>query len=91
MVVASRYPVHRAGADHRWQRPGHWPRTDVLHCTVEAPERDIDFYSVHLQSPHEGLATVLDRKTVLRPSRSLMLAAQIDQRRRESAAAGGRG
>ncbi len=87
MLVASRYPVHRGGADHRWQRPGHWPRTDVLHCTVQLPGRDIDFYSVHLQSPHEGLSTILDRDTVLRPSRSVVLAAEIDQRRRESASA----
>ena len=84
LVVASRYPLRHDGADHRWQRPGHWPRTDMLHCTVESPGRDIDFYSVHLQSPHDGLSAVLDRKTVLRPSYSVALAAEIDQRWRES-------
>jgi endonuclease/exonuclease/phosphatase (EEP) superfamily protein YafD len=56
----------------------------MLHCTVESPGRDIDFYSIHLQSPHNGLSAVLDRKTVLRPSYSAALAAEIDQRWRES-------
>ena len=87
LVVASRFPLRRDGADHRWQRPGHGPHPDMLHCIVESPAGDVNFYSVHLQSPHEGLSTVLDRETVLRPSRSTVLAAEIDQRRRESESA----
>ena len=83
-MVASRYPLRHDGADHRWQRPGHWPRTDMLHCTIQSPGRDIDFCSVHLQSPHDGLSAVLDRQTVLRPSDGPALAAEIEQRRQES-------
>ena len=83
-MVASRYPIRHDGADHRWQRPGHWPRTDMLHCTIQSPGRDIDFCSVHLQSPHDGLSAVLDRQTVLRPSDSATLAAKIEQRWQES-------
>ncbi len=84
LVVASRYPLRHDGADHRWQRPGHWPRTDMLCCTVESPGRDINFSSVHLESLHDGLSAVLNRKTVLRPSNSMALAVEIEQRRRES-------
>ena len=84
LVVASRYPFRHDGADHRWQRPGQWPRTDMLNCTIQLPGRDIDFYSVYLQSPHDGLSAVLDRQTVLRPSDSAALAAKIEQRWQES-------
>ena len=37
-----------------------------------------------MQSPHDGLSAVLDRQTVLRPSDSAALAAEIEQRRQES-------
>jgi endonuclease/exonuclease/phosphatase (EEP) superfamily protein YafD len=84
LVVASRYPLRHDGADHRWQRPGHGPRADMLDCTVQVPGRDIDFYSVHLQSPHEGLSAVLNRQTVLRPSNSAAVATEINERWRES-------
>lgn len=84
LVVASRYPVVHQGADHRWLLRGHWPYTDILRCTVQAAGRDIDFCSVHLLSPHQGLEAVLDRRTLLRPSDSPTLDAEIDQRRLES-------
>ncbi len=83
-VIASRYPVVHRGPDHSWQLPGHWPHIDMLRCTVEAPGREIEFYSVHLLSPHEGLEAVLDRKTLLRPSDGPILDAEIEQRRAES-------
>jgi vancomycin resistance protein VanJ len=51
---------------------------------VQAPGRDIDFYSVHLLSPHLGLSAVLDQNTILRPSDSTVLEGEIDQRWRES-------
>ena len=57
---------------------------DMLHCTVQAAGRDIDFCSVHLLSPHQGLEAVLDRQTLLRPSDGPMLDAEIEQRRLES-------
>jgi endonuclease/exonuclease/phosphatase (EEP) superfamily protein YafD len=83
-LIASRFPVVHPGTDHTWQLPGHWPHRDMLRCTVQAAGREIDFYSVHLLSPHEGLEAVLDRKTLLRPSDSPILDARIEQRRVES-------
>jgi hypothetical protein len=32
----------------------------MIHCTVQTPERVVDFLCVHLLSPHEGLGAVLD-------------------------------
>ena len=83
LVVASRYPL-RLMADLRWRLPGHSPRVNMLRCLVESPQGDIDFYSVHLDSPHVGISAVLNRSTILSPSYSGVLAAEIDQRRRES-------
>jgi endonuclease/exonuclease/phosphatase (EEP) superfamily protein YafD len=83
-VVASRYPVVHQGADHYWSLPGHGLHMDMFCCTVQAAGRDIDFYSVHLLSPHRGLAAVLDRQTLLRPSDGPTLDAEIEQRRLES-------
>jgi endonuclease/exonuclease/phosphatase (EEP) superfamily protein YafD len=83
-IVASRYPVVHQGADHGWALPGHGLHTDILRCTIQSPGRDIDFSSVHLASPHQGLESVLDRKTLLRPSDGPALDAEIEQRRLES-------
>ncbi len=83
-VVASRYPVVHEGDDHSWQLPGHWPHTDMVHCTIRVDGRNIDFCSVHLLSPHQGLEAVLDHKTLLRPSDGPILDAEIEQRRLES-------
>ncbi len=57
----------------------------MFHCIVQTPERDIDFCSVHMLSPHEGIDAVLDRQTVLRPSEGPVLDAEIERRSEESA------
>jgi endonuclease/exonuclease/phosphatase (EEP) superfamily protein YafD len=83
-VVASRYPLLDHKTEHRWSLVGHWPLLDMVHCTVQTPERDVDFFSTHLLSPRDGLGVVLDRQTLLRPSEGPALAADIDQRSQES-------
>ena len=83
-VVASRFPLVPQGANHQWFLPGHWPRMDMVRCTVQAIGRDINFFSVHLLSPHQGLEAVLDRQTLLRPSDAPTLDGEIEQRRLES-------
>jgi vancomycin resistance protein VanJ len=87
-IIASRFPLVHDGTDHRWRRPGHGPQLDMLHCIVQTPQREIDFCSVHLLSPREGITVVLDRQTVLGPSRGPALAAEIQQRSEESKDAG---
>jgi vancomycin resistance protein VanJ len=88
-VIASRYPLVHDGTNHPWNRPEPSSHLDVLHYTVQTPARDIDFCSVHLLSPHEGIMAVIDRQTVLRPSESPVLAAEIQRRSRESEDAAG--
>ena len=65
-VIASRYPLVHDETDHYWRRRGQWPHLDMLHCVVQAPGREIDFCSVHLHSPREGIVAALDRQTLLR-------------------------
>ena len=83
-VVASRYPLLYHGTDDRRGPPEDWPQAGMVHCTVQTPERDIDFFSMHLLSPREGLGVVLDRQTLLRPSEGPALAADIERRSQES-------
>jgi vancomycin resistance protein VanJ len=83
-VVASRFPVVLPGSVHSWQLAGNWPHVDMFHCAVRADGREIEFCSVHLRSPHDGLDAVRDRKTLLRPSDGPILDAEIEERRLES-------
>lgn len=48
------------------------------------PAGDVDFCCVHLPSPRYGLAQVLDRRTLLSPSRSGLIDEEEDERRRQS-------
>lgn len=88
LVVASRYPLLDRKTEHCWDLSGGWPLIDMVHCTVQIPERDVDFISVHLLSPSEKLGGVLDRHTLLRLSEGPALAANIEHRSQESEDAG---
>jgi vancomycin resistance protein VanJ len=84
-LIASRYRLTHNNADFRWRPPGHTSRLRILHCTIEAPQQEIDFASVHFLSPHEGLVAVVKRQTVLQPFRSPELVGTIEQRSQQSA------
>ncbi len=84
LLVASRYPV-REDRFLVGRRIGHvWPRPNMIYCIVELPQREIAFCCVHLPSPHYGLAAVLDRRTLLSPRRSGLLADEISERRQQA-------
>ena len=84
LLVASRYPV-REIREMDGPRPGHaWPRATLLQCLISTPDRDIDFCCIHLPSPRYGISTVLDRSTVVAPSRSGMIDDGAYQRREQS-------
>jgi len=84
LVVASRYPI-RDGRTAFGRRSLHNRlRMRLLHCIVEVPGRDVDFCTVHLLSPSYGLSQLLDRRTLIRPSRSVFLKRAIAYRRRGS-------
>ncbi len=80
-IVASRFPIRDIPlpADGSFSQP----RRDriLLHCAVESPRGDLPVVAVHLISPRDGIVRVVDRSTVISPSRSGPLEAQIDLRR----------
>jgi endonuclease/exonuclease/phosphatase (EEP) superfamily protein YafD len=84
LVVASPHPL-RDVAPWLCRHPGReLPTTHGIRCVVEKPHCLFTFVNVHLSSPRHGLATVLDRRTVVAPSRSAALVAAIAGRRREA-------
>jgi endonuclease/exonuclease/phosphatase family metal-dependent hydrolase len=84
LTVASPYPIEEIKT--LWgKRPGHvWPRPTVLYCRIRTPDRDVDFGCLHLPSPRYGISRVLDRSTVIAPSRSDLLDEGAVLRRCES-------
>jgi endonuclease/exonuclease/phosphatase (EEP) superfamily protein YafD len=83
LLVASHYAL-RERAYH-----GNSPqfRVNMLLCEVATPEGDLSFCTMHPQSPHRSIDHVLSRSTLLRPSQSAYLAAEIEKRWGDSEAA----
>lgn len=82
LVVLSRFPLRRGEALHALRTNHKWPRASLLHCRIALPQGDVQFASVHLPSPRFGLQAVLDRRTILKPSRRDLLESETDHRRR---------
>lgn len=84
LLVASRYPIREVNSVSG-KRTGHvWPRPSLLHCILTLPGGEVDFGCVHLPSPRWGLTGVLDRRTLLAPSRSALIGEENGERRRQS-------
>jgi endonuclease/exonuclease/phosphatase (EEP) superfamily protein YafD len=84
LVVASRYPIPEVLPIRRCYPPSRWPSVNALCCVIRTPNQELIFCNVHLESPREGLTEVLDRNTLVSPSRAGALAAEIKIRWRES-------
>jgi endonuclease/exonuclease/phosphatase (EEP) superfamily protein YafD len=76
LVLASQLPLREESRTA--------PDNDGLCCVLETPDGPIRICCLHLFTPRRGLAEVLDRRTVLAPSRRLTLQQVIERRRRES-------
>ena len=84
LLVASRYPVGEVSL-LSGPRIGHvYPRPNVYYCTVSLPQREIAVCSVHLPSPHYGLAESLDRRTLISPRGSGRIDEESQSRRQQS-------
>jgi endonuclease/exonuclease/phosphatase (EEP) superfamily protein YafD len=84
VLIASRYPLRELPEvdSARELRP----RVSLLACLVAAPGHDLCFCTLHPQSPHHSIDPLLDRWTVLRPSQSPQLVAEIENRWRDARA-----
>jgi vancomycin resistance protein VanJ len=84
LIVASRFPL-QLGTELSGLHPPHtYPRLLILSCVADTPQGKITFCSLHLPSAHYGLSRVIDRNTILRPSKSGLLTEQISLRTEQS-------
>lgn len=84
LAILSRFPMQRGMTVEVYDPPDPWPRTCLLHCIVKTSDGDVNFCSVQLPTPRYGLLPLLDRHTILRPSRNGQLLAGTAYRRRVS-------
>jgi endonuclease/exonuclease/phosphatase (EEP) superfamily protein YafD len=78
LLIASRYPLR----DVRSSQQGN--RTRIFACVVATPEGDLDFATLHPQSPHESFDQILDRRTILRLSGREPITQDIEDRWRDA-------
>ena len=80
LLIASRHPIGQVEPRlHRHPRSS-WPSVNSLRLSVETPAGRLVFCNLHLSSPHRGLSTVLDRRTLVQSTRSAALSSQIANR-----------
>jgi endonuclease/exonuclease/phosphatase (EEP) superfamily protein YafD len=81
LALFSRYPLHLVTLVQVKQPHEQWPGSHLLHAEVRTPAGPIALCSIHLPSPRFGLQAVLDKYTLLRPSRKQLLEQQTRARR----------
>jgi endonuclease/exonuclease/phosphatase family metal-dependent hydrolase len=87
LLIASRYPIRESKLAVLASNGQVFSGPNVYYCTISLPQRDIAVCSVHLPSPHFGLAESLDRRTLLSDRGSRLLEEESQDRRRQSEAA----
>jgi vancomycin resistance protein VanJ len=65
-IVASRWPVRRDGNVRRPLRTD----SSSMRFVVDTPDGEVQVFDVHLSTPRPGLEAVLNRKTLIDPSRA---------------------
>lgn len=87
ILIASRFPLREPQSVLGTHPPHRRPRVDLLHAIVQSPCGSISFVAVHFPSPHRGISQVLDRSTVIQPSRQAKVTSEIAERQQASEAA----
>ncbi len=77
LAVLSRYPIVSYNATELQQKTELWPETHLLQAVIQTPKGAVDVCSLHLPSPRFGLQALLDRRTLVRPSRRQLFDQQI--------------
>ncbi len=86
-LIASRYPLGNSRFLVAEDAGSQTPRPWLLECQVRHPVRTFRFVAVHLPSPHRGITELLDRHTLIRPSRRGRMETETAVRQRASAQA----
>jgi endonuclease/exonuclease/phosphatase family metal-dependent hydrolase len=77
LAIMSRYPIRSVTPVEVLQPQDQWPGTYLLQTVIQVPGGDVAFCSLHLPSPRFGLQAVLDKTTLLRPSRKGLLEKEL--------------
>ena len=79
-AVFSRHPIRLVKVMQVQQVTEKWPGTHLMHVEVSTPVGPVALCSIHFPSPRFGLQAVLDKYTLLRPSRKKVLERQTNAR-----------
>lgn len=82
LAILSRFPLQRGITTLVSNPPNPWPSTCLLQCIVKTPGGDLNFCSLQLPTPRFDLLPLLDRHTLINPSRKGQLLAGTVYRRR---------
>jgi vancomycin resistance protein VanJ len=80
-LIASCYPITRDNNHNVLKLTRQLPRTYFLQGQIQTPIGELSFTSIHLPSPHPGLAGLLDKRTGLNLSRIKNVKAEMELRR----------
>ena len=84
LVIASHHPILESRSWKREEPPAKWPPLVALYAVIDGPSGPVGVLNVHLTTAHFGLAEVIDRQTLVQPSRSDRLTEVNYWRTRES-------
>jgi endonuclease/exonuclease/phosphatase (EEP) superfamily protein YafD len=73
LLLAARFPIQIRRIESTRHPPHKWPRMTLLECIGQYQGRPVAFATVHLPSPRYGLANMMDRTTLIAPSRRDLL------------------
>jgi vancomycin resistance protein VanJ len=73
LLLAARFPIQIRRIESSNHPPHKWPRTTLLECVGQVNGTPTAFATVHLPSPRYGLANMMDRTTLIAPSRRNLL------------------
>jgi vancomycin resistance protein VanJ len=84
LLIAARFPVGVRQVSSAHVPLHEWPRATLLECVVTFPVGDITVATVHLPSPRYGLLALVDKTTIISPSRRDLLEAETANRNQVS-------
>ena len=84
LTILSRRPIRDVRGRYCFVPYTPWPPVDCLAATIDTDAGPVDIATVHFRTPRWGLEVVLDRDTVIDPTRSNRLTAELLYREQES-------
>ena len=80
LLIAARFPIQVRQVSSTHVPLHEWPRATMLDCVVASPDGEIVVGTLHLPSPRYGLSALVDKMTLIAPSRRGLLEAETVNR-----------